>query len=90
MSPEEQMAAKRYGIALVGLGRSGHFHLTSIKSLPEVASLEWVVDVDEPRAERIAADMGCKWSTSLATALADPAVDIVIIASTTDALLLHH
>jgi len=86
MTPMESSTScrKKLGIALVGLGRSGHFHLTSIKNLAEVAQLAWVVDVDEPRAVRIAADMGCRWSASLDAPLADPAVDIVVIASTTD------
>jgi len=76
--------AERLGIALVGLGRSGRFHLTSIGSLPQIARLQWVVDIDEPRCKAIAEEMGCKWSTSLQAPLADPAVDIVIVASTTD------
>jgi len=80
----QQASSKRFGIALVGLGRSGNFHLTSIKSLPEVSQLLWVVDIDAERATRIASDMACQWSSKLEDALADPAVDIVIIASTTD------
>jgi len=75
---------KKYGVALVGLGRSGHFHMASIRSLPELSRLAWVVDVDESKAKRIAADCSCKWTTSLDDALADSEVDIVIIASTTD------
>lgn len=76
--------SKRYGIALVGLGRSGHFHLTAIKSLPEASRLAWVVDVNEALAKKVAEENGCQWSTSLDTALQDTGVDIVIIASTTD------
>lgn len=77
-------SSQKYGIALVGLGRSGHFHMTSIKGLPEVTKLEWVVDVNEELAKRIATEMNCKAATSLDEALADPAVNIVVIASTTD------
>eukprot|EP00928_Gymnodinium_smaydae_P050165 TRINITY_DN33760_c0_g1_i1.p1 TRINITY_DN33760_c0_g1~~TRINITY_DN33760_c0_g1_i1.p1 ORF type:complete len:416 (+),score=99.18 TRINITY_DN33760_c0_g1_i1:79-1248(+) len=75
---------KKYGVVLVGLGRSGHFHLTSIKNLPEVTTLRWVIDVNESVAKRIAGEMGCRWSTSLDDALKDPEADMVIIASTTD------
>ena len=50
----------KFGIALVGLGRSGHFHLTSIESFPDVAQLQWVVDVDADRASKIASRMGCR------------------------------
>jgi myo-inositol 2-dehydrogenase/D-chiro-inositol 1-dehydrogenase len=76
--------AKTYGVALVGLGRSGQFHLTSIKSLPEQCRLAWAVDTDTAKAQKVAKDMDCKWSSSLADPLRDAAVDIVIIASTTD------
>jgi len=75
---------RKYGVALVGLGRSGHFHLTSLKNLPEVTRLVWAIDVCEERAKSVAKDMNCQWSTTLEPALADPAVDMVIIASTTD------
>jgi len=75
---------KQFGIALVGLGRSGHFHLASIRSLPEVSKLRWAVDVDVRRAQRVAEEHGCKWSDRLDEAVADPEVHIVIIASTTD------
>jgi inositol oxygenase len=84
MPIDSATSKKKLGIALVGLGRSGHFHLTSIKSLPHVATLQWVVDIDEVRCKAIAADMGCRWSSNLMEPLTDPAVDIVIIASTTD------
>jgi myo-inositol 2-dehydrogenase/D-chiro-inositol 1-dehydrogenase len=75
---------KVYGVALVGLGRSGHFHLTSIRSLPGATRLKWAVDVNETVAKKVAKDFACKWSTDLKEALEDKAVDIVIIASTTD------
>jgi len=74
----------RVGVALVGLGRAGHFHMTSIAGIPEQAQLKWVVDVDESRAKSIAAQKGCSWASSLAPALADPSVQVVVIASTTD------
>jgi len=78
------MDTGKFGIALVGLGRSGHFHLTSIESFPDVAQLQWVVDVDAERASKIASRMGCSWSTSLDEPLTDPCVDIVVVASSTD------
>jgi myo-inositol 2-dehydrogenase/D-chiro-inositol 1-dehydrogenase len=74
----------KFGIALVGLGRSGHFHLTSIRGLSGSVSLSWVVDTDVCKAQRIAKDMGCKWASSLTEPLRDPNVHIAIIASTTD------
>jgi len=75
---------KTFGIALVGLGRSGQFHLTSIRSLPELAKLEWVIDIDDAKTKSCAEKMSCKGSSKLDDALNDPKVQIVIIASTTD------
>eukprot|EP00932_Pfiesteria_piscicida_P016797 SRR837773.3705.p2 GENE.SRR837773.3705~~SRR837773.3705.p2 ORF type:complete len:176 (-),score=93.61 SRR837773.3705:762-1256(-) len=75
---------KKWGIALVGLGRSGQFHLTSIKALPELTKLLYAIDINEATAKRVAAETGAKAATSIDVALADPNVDIVIIASTTD------
>jgi len=75
---------KKYGISLVGLGRSGNFHLTSIKNLAELVELKWAVDANIEVAKKIAKDMGCQFSKSIDASLKDPEVDIVIIASTTD------
>ena len=75
-------SAEKTRVALVGLGRAGHFHLQSVVQLPHVVQLSWVVDIDEEKARRIAAEQGCRWSTELGEALDD--VDEVIIASATD------
>jgi len=75
-------SAEKTRVALVGLGRAGHFHLQSMVQLPNVVRLAWVVDVDEEKARRIAAEQACRWSTKLSDALED--VDAVIIASATD------
>merc|ERR550537_1895572 len=76
--------SKKYGISLVGLGRSGHFHLTSIKNLAELVELKWAIDTNETVGRRIAQDMGCQHDKKIEPSLEDPSVDIVIIASTTD------
>ena len=75
--------SERVGIAIVGLGRAGQFHLTSAKALSDAVALRWVVDIDEPLVQRVAEREGCKGSTSIDAALADPSVEAVIIASTT-------
>lgn len=75
---------KIWGVALVGLGRSGRFHLTSIAALRASVRLKWAVDINEATAKKVGKEFDCKWSTSLAEALKDPEVDCVIIASTTD------
>lgn len=73
-------------VALVGLGRAGHFHMQSILQLPGSVFLAWVVDVDTAKAQLIAAERGCRWSTDLDEALlpGPDAVDAVIVASATD------
>ena len=72
-------------VALVGLGRAGHFHMESVLQLPGSVRLAWVIDVDAEKAKRIAAEKGCKWSNRLDEALEGPdAVDAVVIASATD------
>ena len=75
--------SERVGIAIVGLGRAGQFHLTSAKALSDAVALRWVIDIDEPLVQRVAEREGCKGSTSIDAALADPSVEAVIIASTT-------
>jgi len=74
---------KRVGFAIVGLGRAGHFHMTSMKALSDLATLLWVVDVDETLVEKVASNENCRGSTKLQDALDDPAVDAVVIASVT-------
>ena len=71
-------------ICVVGLGRAGHFHLTSIKQLDSL-SLHSVVDTNEDLAKEIAANYNCKWSTALTELLADEALHAVVVASPTDA-----
>lgn len=71
-------------ICVVGLGRAGHFHLTSIKQLDSL-SLHSVVDTNEQLAQEVAANCGCQCSTTLAELLADDALDAVVVASPTDA-----
>jgi len=80
---EPSAAGKPVRIALVGLGRAGHFHINSIKLLgPHVAVLAWAIDVDEKSRLKTAAETGCRHSARLEDALGD--VDAVVVASTTD------
>jgi len=69
------------GVALFGLGRAGQFHLNNLRRHPR-SQLLYVVDVDEKRAQEVAALYGCK-AASKEVALADPAVHAVIIATPT-------
>ena len=77
MSPESS-----FSIALLGLGRAGQFHLQSIRAIPG-AILRHAVDLDEDRANRVAAEFRCSASQTPDDALADPEVDAVIVATPT-------
>jgi myo-inositol 2-dehydrogenase / D-chiro-inositol 1-dehydrogenase len=65
-----------------GAGRIGAIHAGNIAGHPD-ARLQIIVDPDGAAAERLAARYGAKIG-SPAEALADPAVDAVVIASSTD------
>jgi myo-inositol 2-dehydrogenase / D-chiro-inositol 1-dehydrogenase len=65
-----------------GAGRIGAIHAGNIARHPG-ARLRHVVDVDSAAATRLAAQYGAEASTR-AAALADPTVDAVLIASSTD------
>lgn len=71
-------------ICVVGLGRAGNFHLTSIERMDGL-ELHSVVDTDADLAQREGEARGCKWSTQLTELLTDDALDAVIVASPTDA-----
>ena len=78
-------SVKPVGFVIVGLGRAGHFHMTSITHLAGLASLKYVVDTDESRFSEAEQQFpGCKGTTKLEEALSDPAVDAVVISSTTN------
>jgi len=65
-----------------GAGRIGLIHAANIAAHPG-AELRYVVDVNQPAAEALAAKYGAKVTTADA-ALADPAIKAVLIASSTD------
>ncbi len=69
-------------VALVGLGRAGRFQLESIRSNPGV-SLIHVVDTDAERANAVAEEFACQCSSTIEKAIADDAVDAVIVATPT-------
>ena len=76
-----------YEIALVGAGRIGQIHAESIKAHPEL-TLRYVIDPNASNA-LAAASRSNAAATSLEAALADPSVDAVVVASSTDAHLTH-
>ena len=70
------------GFCQFGAGRIGAIHAGNIASHPD-ARLQFVVDLDPAAAERLAGRYGAAVGTRL-EALADPTVNAVVIASSTD------
>ena len=68
---------------LIGAGAIGRVHARNIAARAD-ARLSWVVDCDASRGEALAGAYGARFSASAAGMLADPAVDIVVIGSSTD------
>jgi myo-inositol 2-dehydrogenase/D-chiro-inositol 1-dehydrogenase len=71
----------KLGVALIGLGRAGQFHIDNLCKHPR-ATLLYVVDIDHDRATAIAETYNAQAAT-LETALSDPAVHAVIVATPT-------
>lgn len=72
-------------VALIGAGRIGLRHATTLAREIPHAELALISDVHGPSAETLAARVGCeRWSNDPEDALADPAIDAIVIASSTD------
>ncbi|MES5817934.1 Gfo/Idh/MocA family oxidoreductase [Streptomyces sp. RG80] len=69
-------------VAVIGTGKMGADHVRRIEEVISGARVSAVVDVDAERAKAVAARVdGCTAYTDMATALAAPDVDAVLIAS---------
>ncbi len=71
------------GFAVLGCGRIGRMHARNIKAHPR-AELVAVYDVVSGAAGETAAELGAKVVVSVDAALAEPGVDAVFVASSTD------
>jgi myo-inositol 2-dehydrogenase/D-chiro-inositol 1-dehydrogenase len=69
--------------ALIGAGAIGRVHAQNIAHHPDTR-LRWVVDSDAPRGNALASAYGANFSTSIDEMLADRAVQVVVIGSSTD------
>ena len=69
--------------ALLGCGRIGRMHADNLAAHPR-AELAWAYDVHRPAAEAVARRYNAKLAGEIDEALADPSVDAVLIASSTD------
>lgn len=65
--------------AVIGTGGMGSVHAQGLAANPD-AELAWAVDLDLPRAEALVETTGGRATASMEKALADPAVDAVLIA----------
>ena len=74
-------------VGVIGCGFQGAIHARNVAA-SDKADLTWCVDLDVDRAQRLAAECGAQAVSSRPSDVwEDPAVDVVIIATTTDA---HH
>ena len=72
------------GFGVVGAGTIGRVHVRNIAARSD-SRLLWVVDVDRARAAALGEAHGARIATTLEQMLADPGVQVVVIASSTDA-----
>ena len=69
--------------AVLGCGRIGRMHADNLAAHPK-ARLACAYDIHRPTAAAVAEAHDCRVAATVAEALADPAVDAVLIASSTD------
>jgi len=70
-------------IAMLGAGRVGQVHSTSITSHPE-AELALVIDPIEAAAKALGEKYGTKWALDPEDAFSDPSIDAVIVGTPTN------
>jgi myo-inositol 2-dehydrogenase / D-chiro-inositol 1-dehydrogenase len=77
--------AKRVTVGLIGAGRIGKRHARTLAFETPAAQLRVVCDVDETSARSLALETQCeRWAIDPYSVIADPAVDAIAIASSTD------
>lgn len=69
-------------IAIIGAGRAGEFHVNSL-SINKQFSLEYIVDLDEDKANELSKKAHCLFHSSLEWVLTNTEIDAVIICTTT-------
>ncbi|GAA3116837.1 putative dehydrogenase [Kribbella aluminosa] len=80
--PSTGVLEDKIKIGIVGLGRSGwDIHAAGIARLPELFQIVAVADPDAGRREEAAARFGCETYAEPSQLLADPAVDVVTVAT---------
>lgn len=76
------MPAKPIAVGIVGLGRSGwNIHAAGLALLPELYRVAAVADPDDDRRAEAEERFGCTGYTAPEELLADPAVELVVVAT---------
>lgn len=72
-------------VALIGCGRIGQLHARTLIALRDICELVNIADFYPETAEQTASSFGVpQWTADAEGAIADPSIDAVIIASSTD------
>ena len=74
---------EQIGFGLIGAGVIGRVHARNVAARAD-AQLRWIVDIDPGRGGELAAAYGARFTASVDEMLADPAVQVVMIGSSTD------
>jgi myo-inositol 2-dehydrogenase/D-chiro-inositol 1-dehydrogenase len=76
---------ERVRVALIGAGRIGQRHAATLATAIPRADLAIIADVHGPSAAALAEKVRChRWTDDPTAVLADPTIDAVVIASSTD------
>jgi len=76
---------ERVRVALLGAGRIGQRHAATLATAIPRAKLAIIADVHGPSAEMLAASVRCeRWTDDPHGVLADPSIDAIVVASSTD------
>ena len=75
------MAMDQVQVGIIGAGMIGAVHAENLSRRTRGARVAAVMDVDQQRAQAVAADCGARACADVADLIADPAVDAVLIAS---------
>lgn len=77
--------SRRVRIALIGAGRIGRSHARTLAFQTPGAELSVIADVNEEAAKAAATECRIdRWTSDIDTVMADPNIDAVVIASSTD------
>lgn len=71
-------------IAVLGAGRIGRKHAETLARRLESVTIPWIADPAEESGRACAADFDARWTPDPLEAIADPAVDAVLIATPTN------